>query len=82
MRLSPVGPGVPEAVRAVLKTFQDAIEGLLAPGAPAPLFATASAALPPAADHPQSLVLVTDLNILAHSDGVHWIRQDTGAVIV
>ena len=23
-----------------------------------------------------------DLNILAHSDGVHWIRQDTGAQIV
>ena len=35
--------------------------------------------LPPAAAWPQSLVLVTDLNILAHSDGAHWIRQDTGA---
>lgn len=77
-----MGPGVPEAVRAVLKSFQDAIEGLLAPGAPTSLFAVASSALPPAAEHPRSLVLVTDLNILAHSDGVHWIRQDTGAVIV
>jgi len=24
----------------------------------------------------------SDLNILAHSDGIHWIRQDTGGVIV
>ncbi|WP_430425593.1 hypothetical protein [Phenylobacterium sp.] len=80
--LTPVGPGAPEAVRAVLKSFHDAISALLAPAAPTPLFAVAIAALPPAADHPRTLVLVTDLNILAHSDGAHWIRQDTGAVIV
>jgi hypothetical protein len=46
------------------------------------VLALASAALPPAATHPNTLVLVSDLNILAHSDGIHWIRQDTGAVIV
>jgi hypothetical protein len=80
--LIPVGPGVPEAVRAVLKSFHDALGALAAPGAPTPLFATPQAGLPPAADHPQTLALVTDLNILAHSDGAHWIRQDTGAVIV
>jgi hypothetical protein len=80
--LSPVGPGVPEAVRAVLKSFHDALNALAAPGAPTRVFATTGAALPPAAEHPQTLVLVTDLNILAHSDGAHWIRQDTGAVIV
>jgi hypothetical protein len=80
--LSPVGPGVPEALRAVLKSFHDAISALLAPGAPTPVFAVAQAALPPAKDHPRTLVLVSDLNILAHSDGAHWIRQDTGAVIV
>jgi hypothetical protein len=28
------------------------------------------------------VALVSDLNVLAHSDGVHWIREDTGAVIV
>jgi hypothetical protein len=80
--LSPIGPGVPETVRTVLKSFHDALTGLMAPGAPTPLFAVAAAGLPRAADHPQTLVLVTDLNILAHSDGAHWIRQDTGAVIV
>ncbi|HEX7887174.1 MAG TPA: hypothetical protein VF474_14450 [Phenylobacterium sp.] len=82
MTLLPVGPGVPEAVRAVLKSFHDALSALIAPGAPTPLFAVAAAGLPPAAAYSQTLVLVTDLNILAHSDGAHWIRQDTGAVIV
>ncbi|MGA0604944.1 hypothetical protein ACO2Q0_03005 [Phenylobacterium sp. VNQ135] len=80
--LLPIGPGLPEGVRAVLKSFHDAIFALQAPGAPTALFATSQTGLPSAAAYPQSLVLVTDLNILAHSDGVHWIRQDTGAVIV
>lgn len=79
--LVPVGPAAPEALRPLLKSLHDAVLGLLAPAAPSPLFAVAQAALPPAAAHSQSLVLVTDLNILAHSDGAHWIRQDTGAVI-
>jgi len=82
MMLSPIGPGVPDALRMVLKSFHDALSALLAPGAPTPLFAVAAAGLPSAASHPQTLALVTDLNTLAHSDGVHWIRQDTGAVIV
>ena len=80
--LLPIGPGTPEELRPLLKSLHDALLALLAPGAPTPLFAIAQAGLPPAADHPQTLVLVTDLNILAHSDGAHWIRQDTGAVIV
>jgi hypothetical protein len=79
--VTPVGPGAPDNVRAVLKSFQDAIAALTAPGAPTPLFATTQAGLPPAGAPPHSLALVTDLNILAHSDGAHWIRQDTGAVI-
>lgn len=80
--LHPIGPGVPEALRALLKSFRDAIEGVLAPGEPKPVFAVALAGLPPAASYPDCIALVRDLNILAHSDGVHWIRQDTGAVIV
>jgi hypothetical protein len=80
--LTPIGPQIPEPLRALLKSFHDALSALTTPAAPTPLFAVAQAALPPAAAYPQSLVLVTDLNILAHSDGAHWIRQDTGAVIV
>lgn len=80
--LLPPGPGAPEGLRATLKSIHDVLAGLLAPGAPTPLYAVESASLPPPAEHPQTLVLVTDLNILAHSDGVSWIRQDTGASIV
>jgi len=82
MMLVPIGPGTPEALRPVLKSFHDALSALAVPGAPTALCAVTQAGLPPAGSHPQTLVLVTDLNILAHSDGVHWIRQDTGAVIV
>ncbi|WP_293907480.1 hypothetical protein [Phenylobacterium sp.] len=80
--LTPIGPGAPEGLRMILKSFHDALSALMTPAAPVALFAVAQAGLPPAAAHPQTLVLVTDLNILAHSDGSHWIRQDTGAVIV
>lgn len=80
--LSPIGPDAPEALRPLLMSLHNAVGALIAPGAPTAVFAVAQAGLPPPARHPQTLVLVTDLNILAHSDGVHWIRQDTGAVIV
>ena len=69
--LSPIGPGVPDPLRGVLKTFHDALTAMMSPGAPTPLFAVAQAGLPPAAAHPMTLALVSDLNILAHSDGVH-----------
>jgi hypothetical protein len=80
--LLPIGPGIPEAVRAVLKSFHDAVSDLQTPAEPKPVFAVAQAGLPPAQAYPRCMALVLDLNILAHSDGVHWIRQDTGAVIV
>jgi len=80
--LTPVGPGVPAALHAVLTSMQDAVRGLQTPQAPTPVVAIAQAKLPPAVSYPQCVALVSDLNILAHSDGVHWIRQDTGAVIV
>ena len=79
--LSPLGPCVAEPLRAVMKSFHDALLGLIAPAAPTPVFAAPAAGLPPAAEHPQTLALVSDLNILAHSDGTHWIRQDTGGVV-
>ena len=76
------GPGAPEALRAPLLALQEALDRLNQPGAPTPIFATTQAGLPPAVAHPRTLLLVSDLNILAHSDGTNWIRQDTGAVIV
>ncbi|HET9160635.1 MAG TPA: hypothetical protein VFN88_08485 [Caulobacteraceae bacterium] len=82
MSLPPIGPGTPEALRPLLKSICDAIIDLRAPAEPKPVFAVAQTGLPPAASYPNCVVLVSDLDILAHSDGVHWIRQDTGAVIV
>jgi hypothetical protein len=79
---TPIGPAIPASVRGALKTLDDAVSALQAPAAPTPLFAVEAAGLPPAAAHPRTLVLVTDLDILAHSNGANWIRQDTGAVIV
>lgn len=76
-----IGPDTPAAVRPLLSEIVEALRALLSPGAPTPLHACASSALPPAAAWPRRLVLVTDLNILAHSDGSHWIRQDTGGAI-
>lgn len=80
--LTPIGPGIPDVFHAVLKSIHDAIFDLQTPAEPQPVFAVVQAKLPPAASYARSFVLVTDLNILAHSDGTHWIREDTGAVIV
>lgn len=76
----PVGP---EAGRLapLLKDFEDRLRELELPTFPQPVFAIAAASLPSAALYQNCVVLVTDLNILAHSDGTSWIRQDTGAAI-
>lgn len=79
--LIPVGPGVPEAVRALLKSHEDAIRALQYPQAPVPAWPVAVAGLPPAASHENGVVYVTDLDVLAASNGTNWIRQDTGAAI-
>ncbi|MFN3522232.1 MAG: hypothetical protein ACK4YQ_08275 [Phenylobacterium sp.] len=52
-----------------------------APRGPTPVFACATAEMPPAADHPNCVLRNSTLNILAVSDGTRWVRQDTGAVI-
>ncbi|THD80632.1 MAG: hypothetical protein E7812_07840 [Phenylobacterium sp.] len=80
--LLPIGPDVSAPLRALLKSLRDAIEALQVPAEPKRVFVVARSGLPPAAAYQNCVVLVSDLNILAHSDGAHWIRQDTGAVIV
>jgi hypothetical protein len=80
--LTPIGPAIPDALRPALKSIHDAIRALETPQAPKPVYACAQAKLPPAASYGQCVALVSDLNVLAHSDGSHWIREDTGGVIV
>lgn len=76
-----VGPSTPAALRPLLAEIIEAIRGLQIPGKPTLAYGCDQSALPPPARFPGCVVLVTNLNILAHSDGSHWIRQDTGAAI-
>ena len=76
-----VGPEIPEAMRPFAMSIVDAIRALQTPGSPAPVFACAKDDLPPAAEWLNCVLRVSDLNILAVSDGVAWIRQDIGAAI-
>lgn len=80
MNLRPVGPDA-GALAPLLSEMRDAIQELLNPTFPHPVFAIASTSLPPAADYPSCVVRATDLNILVVSDGTTWRRQDTGAAI-
>lgn len=79
--LVPVGPGLPVEVARVLRSHEDAIRQLQRPRAPTPVFTVAAAGLPPAADWTNCVVRVSDLDILAVSNGTSWIRQDNGSAI-
>lgn len=78
----PVPSGeLPPAVADYLQGLEDRIAALESPGSPGKVFATTSALKPSAADFYQCVYLDTTLNILAHSDGTNWRRQDTGGTI-
>lgn len=80
--LIPVGPGLPPAVASVVKSHQDAIRSLQAPGAPTALLTTTIAGLPDPTTARTHIAIVSDIPALAFSDGTHWYRADTGGVIV
>jgi hypothetical protein len=72
-------------MRFTARTLEELIreleQALDAPGEPRPVYACATAQMPPAAAYPNGVLRNTTLNILAVSDGINWIRQDTGAAI-
>jgi hypothetical protein len=77
-----VPPSDPKAdPRPFFQAVADAITQLQRPGQPSPVYPAPSTDLPPAANWPDCVLRVSDLKILAVSDGVAWIRQDTGAPI-
>lgn len=80
MIIRPVGPDA-GSLAPLLNDLRDAVQELLNPTFPQPVFAIASTSLPPAVDYPSAVARATDLNILVMSDGVDWRRQDTGAAI-
>lgn len=64
-----------------LRDLEQRVAGLENPGSPTKVFASTTANMPSAADFYQCVLLNTTLNILAHSDGTNWKREDTGASI-
>lgn len=76
-----VGPEIPEAIRPFAMSVIEAIRALENAGSPAPIFACARTDLPPATEWPSCILRISDLDILAVSNGVAWIRQDTGVAI-
>ncbi len=76
-----VGPEIPPELRPFCLSVIEALRALQVPGSPTPLFAVNQADLPPAADWPDHALKVSDLNIIAFSDGTDWVRADTGVAI-
>lgn len=76
-----VGPDIPEPMRPFALAVVDAIRALQVPLSPTPLYAVDEADLPPAADWTGHVVRVSDLDVIAFSDGTNWIRADDGASI-
>jgi hypothetical protein len=79
----PVGSVDPQ-LGQYLQELEDRLAAVENPQGPKGQFPIASANLSTssAVTYKYCTVYVTDLNILAHSDGSHWYREDTGGVIV
>lgn len=83
--IQPPGPGVPEALRPILQGYYEALMLLQNPGAPTQQAEVAAATdLPPAADYPNTTIIVTDKNTAAISTNVAgtwtWLRADGSAL--
>lgn len=83
--ITPPGPGVPDALRAILQSYFEALTQLQNPGAPTQLAEVAlETDLPPAADYPNTLIVVTEHNCAAVSTDVAgtwtWLRSDGTAL--
>jgi hypothetical protein len=83
---APVLTGNPARDATILQAWATSIEQRLGaptqPGSPAPLYACTKAALPAAASFLNCAAFLTDLNIVAVSNGAHWLNAGTGAVVV
>lgn len=57
------------------------LRSLMVPTGPLQLWGVDQADLPPAADSTACAVYVTDLDVIAVSNGTSWIRQDDGSAL-
>lgn len=78
----PTLPSGLEPLRGFLDDLEDRVANLEQPQQPGQVYACTTANLPDAVTFTGCVVRDTTLNILAHSDGVHWLREDSGAIIV
>lgn len=78
---APILPPEQSVLQQWMEDVELRLDRLEKPGSPKPVYACASTALPSAASYINCVLRVTDLNILAASDGTNWRRQDTGAAI-
>lgn len=76
----PIG-GIPAQVAAYLEELEGRVALLENPTSPVRVPAFTTAGMPSAATYIGCVIRNTTLNILAHSDGTNWKRQDTGASI-
>jgi hypothetical protein len=74
-------PRLPANIRSPLLELAEGLDQIRRPLSPLALFSCAAADLPAPADWEGCILRISDLNILAHSDGTHWVRQDTGGAI-
>ncbi len=72
---------IPPDLAIYLQELEDRIAVLENPQEPIPVPSYATADMPSAAIFTGRVIINTTLNIMAHSDGANWRREDTGAVI-
>lgn len=81
MRALPVPPSGPAGQALFNQEVAEFLRDLAVPQEPTPTWGCASDELPAASAYPGCAVRVTDIGVLAVSDGTDWIRQDTGVAI-
>lgn len=77
----PAPAGLAPNVAAWLEELEGRVGNLEAPQQPGRVFACTTANMPDPAEFIGCVLRNTTINILAHSDGVNWKREDTGATI-